>query len=732
MQPQSYLMNYSDRRVSESLFFIWYNVSMIYVDVYIEYNTLKLNQTFTYRCYEDVEVGCRVQVPFGHQVLLAYVQRVHTDCELDSIKDVISVIDKKPLLNEELDHLADWMSSFYVASKISCLKTMLPPALKPSSAKKKIVYEDWIEYLNQSAKTKKQEEFIQSFSFPCRASELRKKSASMTKSLLDQGVLRLFKKEKQTTIVQDTAFIAEPVLTQDQKRAIDEIQMSKDSIYLLHGVTGSGKTEVFLQLADKVLKEGKQVLFLVPEIGLTPMMIQRVTSRFQEHVAIYHSKLNAQEKYNQYCLVRDHKVNIVIGTRSAVFMPFSNIGLILMDEEHDSSYKQDNNPRYHTRDIVLQRSKNHHCKVVLASATPSLDSYARAFKKKYHLVELKNRVHVSMPAIRLIDMKNESVQFGLSQSLIQAIQLRLERKEQVILLLNRRGYLPILRCMDCNHIISCPDCGLALSYHKKENRLVCHCCGNSYSYQEECPNCHGHSFYNSSMGTEKLEEHLHTLFPNQVIVRMDADSTRKKNAHQKLLKEFEEKGDILLGTQMVAKGLDFSRVNLVGILNADSSFARLDFSSNEIAYDLLEQASGRSGRNNKQGEVYIQSFDPSQFVLQCICRHSYLSFFNQEMQFRHLGDYPPYSFLCTLIYMHADQEKLMSIALKEKSFLSPLKTLGPVMISMRQAKKRVRLVVKAKNQEVLNKKIWDLVRYHQSLKTNVSLDINMYPLALED
>ena len=714
-------------------FVLWYNKTMVYIDVFIEYSVLKLNQTFTYRCLEPVQVGCRVKVPFARQIVVGYVQAIHSDCTLDSIKDVIEVIDAKPLLNEELDHLADWMSSYYVASKISCLKTMVPPAMRPSHSHQKVIYEDWLELNpNASVLTKKQKELISSTNFPCKASILRKKSSSMTKTLIEKGVLHLIKKEKETDILVSSEKLPIPTLSSEQKNAIDEIQNSQDSIFLLHGVTGSGKTEVFLQLAQSVLDQRKQVLFLVPEIGLTPMMIQRITSRFKEKIAIYHSRLNAQEKYNQYVLVRDQKVQIVVGTRSAVFMPFHQLGLILMDEEHDFSYKQDNQPRYHTRDIVLQRSQNHHCKVVLASATPSLDSYARAYKKIYHLVELKKRISVSMPQIHLIDMKDQKMQYSLSQSLIDAIRSRLQSKEQVILLLNRRGYLPIMRCMDCNTVLICPDCGLALSYHKKEKSLVCHCCGNVYVYDGECPNCHSHSFYQSSMGTEKLEEHLHELFPTSHIVRMDADNTRKKNAHQKLLKEFEEKGDILLGTQMVAKGLDFERVNLVGIINGDASFSRLDFSSNEVGYDLLEQASGRSGRNQKQGEVYIQTFDPSQFVLQCIVNHSYASFFQQEMQFRHLGNYPPYCYLCSIIYMHSDEDKLLEIAQLEKKQLAPLKVLGPVSISMRQAKKRVRLVVKAKNKEELNHKIWQIVKYHQSLKTNVNQDINMYPLVLED
>lgn len=704
---------------------------MVYVDVYIEYNALQLNQTFTYRCQYPVSCGCRVKVPFSSRTLIGYVQSIHSSCDLESVKDVLEVLDTKPILNEELMNLADWMSTYYVSSKMSCLKTMVPPALKPSHKHAKIVTLDWLETTGLAPKTKRQEAFLAANTFPILASELRKQSVSMTRSLLEQKVLKIVKKEKDVAMPFSYASKTMPTLTQEQAQAIQTIQSSQDSIFLLHGVTGSGKTEVFLRLAQDVLQQGKQVLFLVPEIGLTPMMIERVTSRFQERIAIYHSQLNAQEKYNQYCLVRDHKVNIVVGTRSSVFMPFSDLGLILMDEEHDTSYKQDNKPQYHTRDVVLKRSQTHHCKVIFASATPSLDSYAHAIKKKYHLVELKQRVATSMPQISLIDMKSEQTNFGLSQSLISAMQACFTRKEQVILLLNRRGYLPVMRCMDCNATLTCPDCGLALAYHKKDHQLVCHCCGRVFPYQEECPNCHGHNFYQSSMGTEKLEEGLKSLFPQQKIIRMDADTTRKKNAHQKLLKEFEESGDLLLGTQMVAKGLDFSRVNLVGILNADAAFTRMDFSSNEIGYDLLEQASGRSGRF-QSGQVLIQTFDPDQFLLQCVVHHSYSQFFRREMQFRHLGFYPPYAYLCTIIYMDKDLQTVMQVAQEAKEFLGDMKVLGPVLISMRQAKQRVRLVVKSKSKAELNQRIWALAKHHQALHTKVYQDINMYPMTLED
>ena len=455
---------------------------MSYINVYIEHNSLALNTTFTYACDQKVEVGCRVRVPFGAQDLIGFVESVDVLPKVKNIKSVLEVLDTKPLLNEELMTLAHTISQNYVCSVISVLKTMLPPALRPSSIEHKIVYEDWAVLNDETVVlTPKQKEAFASIrdQLPMKASILRKK-ISLSRPLFEKGVLAIEKRVKESIVpideIEDTSF----VLTDEQQAAIEAIEKGDRQIYLLHGVTGSGKTEVFLQLAQKVLSKGKQVLFLVPEIGLTPMMIQRVKARFQTKIAIYHSSLNAQEKYEQYQLVKENKVSIVVGTRSSVFMPFSNLGLILMDEEHDSSYKQDSMPRYHTRDVVMERAKSHHCKVVLSSATPSLDSYARAYKGVYQLVTLTKRISLQMPKIHLVDMKTEQVENGLSFSLINAIQQALAKHQQVILLLNRRGYLPVVKCTQCEETFTCPDCGIALTYHKKEDLLMCHCCGRVF------------------------------------------------------------------------------------------------------------------------------------------------------------------------------------------------------------------------------------------------------------
>lgn len=695
------------------------------IQVSIEYN--RIRKSFTYLCNQDVQVGCRVRVEFNHKTVVGFVEETHVHSDLEIIKPVSEVIDETPLLNSELLSLADWMSNMYIASKTSCYKTMLPPALRPSSHTSKIVYEEYVYRKESNEKlTPRQKEVFDSFKYPCKIRELRKVSPSITKILVEKGYLEIEKriKDSNTSISRVSDVYHE--LTQEQMEAIQKIKHSKKRVSLLHGVTGSGKTEVFLQLAKDTLDKHQQVLFLVPEIGLTPMMIQRVQARFQQKIAIYHSGLNAQEKLEQYNLVKNREVDIVVGTRSACFMPFSDLGLILMDEEHDASYKQDNTPRYHTRDVVLFRAAYHTCKVVLASATPSLETYARAYKGVYEWVELKHRIH-AMPEIQLIDMKKETITNGLSSTLIQAIGQRIEKHEQTILLLNRRGYLPVIRCMDCGHVRICPDCGISLTYHKNTNHLVCHCCGRQFLFDEECPSCHSKRYFKTGMGTERLEEQILEIFKDQKIIRMDADSTRRKNAHEKLLSQFEKEGDILIGTQMVAKGLDFERVTLVGILNADATLNLNDYRASETAYEMLEQASGRSGRGKLQGQVLIQTFDPNHFVMQCVKQHNYKMFFNHEMRYRHLGMYPPYVYLCSLVFTHYDVNVAYQQANEAKQFFTNIKVLGPIEIHMRQKKHRVRLILKAKDDTLLHKCVQNYMDH-----TKYIVDVNMHPLMMEE
>ena len=455
-------------------------------------------------------------------------------------------------------------------------------------------------------------------------------------------------------------------------------------------------------------------------------MIERVASRFGSHLAIYHSRLNAQQKYEQYQLVRQKKASVVVGTRSAVFLPFDDLGLIIMDEEHDSSYKQDSQPAYHCRDIAIWRGKYHHCKVLLGSATPTLESYARALKNVYHLLTLEHRINDSLPVTEIVSMKNEK-QDILSDVLKEKIQDRLAKNEQVILLLNRRGYHNILRCKECGEVVKCPHCDLAMSYHYKENVMKCHTCGTMTRIPKVCPSCHSDSgFATFGYGTEKLLEVVQNTFKDARILRMDRDTTSKKDGHEKILKAFgNHEADILLGTQMIAKGLDFAGVTLVGILNGDEGLARTDFRSCEVTFDLLMQASGRSGRANKQGEVVIQVYDESHYAVTCAAKQDYVSFFKNEMKFRHIGNYPPYSYFISLTVYSLSEEKAEETALWLKNALhGNFKVIGVVKLLKIKDQYRSRILLKGKDLDEMRNEIRKLLDTDENRKKNIHIDVN--------
>ncbi len=717
--------------------------------IYIEHPVMELDRTFTYRCHDtNVQRGVRVQVPFGTQMLTGFVDHIEevddtyqNSLEYD-IKDIHEIIDEEPLINEELFALGHWMSKTCIAPAISCFQVMLPAKLKPRSNRKAIVQEAWVCFVRyQEDVTKRQQEVLDEMAQ--RQQMLRKdflkKYKSVGKKLIEYGCLEIIMKEKQA-LQQSIDIIESPFsLSKDQEDAIQKIQEgNKHEVFLLHGVTGSGKTEVFLQLAKQTIQQGKQVLLLVPEISLTPQIVKRVKERFGTAVAIYHSALNDQEKYEQYQLVKHREVSIVVGTRSAIFMPFDQLGLIILDEEHDQSYKQDASPRYHCRDIAIFRGQYHQCKVVLASATPSLESYARAYKGVYQLVSMEHRINGHFPDVHLVEMKKamkNGEHYLLSNTLLSAIYERLQRHEQIILLLNRRGYTPVLRCMECGYVTMCPQCDIAMSYHKTDNVLKCHTCGESKQQPIHCPSCSKQRWTHLGLGTQKLEEFVKVKFPTARVLRMDADTTTKKNAHQQILHRFQQhEADILLGTQMIAKGLDFEKVTLVGIVNGDALLNRSDYRCAELTYDLLEQACGRSGRGKYKGEVIIQAYDITHYAITCAARHDYLSFFQQEMQYRHLASYPPYAYLASMVFIHKEDRIAMEDAFQVKEQLpacDDYRILGPSALLKIKNEYRYRILLKGKNQSQLNEVVRNVYKVHWKDKRKSRIEVDLQPIILE-
>ncbi|WP_028124697.1 primosomal protein N' [Eremococcus coleocola] len=453
-------------------------------------------------------------------------------------------------------------------------------------------------------------------------------------------------------------------LKPEQLRAYEAIALAidteKNDTFLVEGVTGSGKTEVYLQLIDRVVEKGQTALLLVPEISLTPQMVERVVGRFGQGVAVLHSGLSTAERYDEWRRILKHEAKIVVGARSSVFAPLENIGIIIMDEEHESTYKQSDNPRYHARQVAKLRAKYHHCPLVLGSATPSIESRTRAQVGNYHLITMKDRVNQApLPPVQIVDMSQMLAQETLdefSPLLKEAIQTRLDKQEQIILLLNRRGYSSYLMCRECGHVIQCPRCDISLTYHKHDAKLKCHYCDYREQVPQTCPQCGSRHLRGHGLGTQKVYESLQSLFPQARILRMDNDTTRRKGQHEQILNQFGQgQADILLGTQMIAKGLDFEKVTLVGVINADTSLNLPDFRAAEKSFQLLTQVAGRTGRGAYQGQVIIQTYNPQHYVLHFAQKHDYEGFYYYEMQRRHMAAYPPYYFM-TLITVSSKYE----------------------------------------------------------------------------
>lgn len=506
-------------------------------------------------------------------------------------------------------------------------------------------------------------------------------------------------------------------LQPDQRSAVnaitDAIDAHNPKTFLLQGVTGSGKTEVYLQSIAAALAQHKTALMLVPEIALTPQMVNRVKGRFGHQVAVLHSGLSAGEKYDEWRRIERHEAAVVVGARSAAFAPLTNIGLIVMDEEHETSYKQEDNPRYHARDVLLWRAQRHHAPVVLGSATPSLESRARAERHVYTRLALPHRINQRpLPPVKIIDMREQlkaHTESNFSTPLLEALKVRLERHEQSVLMLNRRGFSSFVMCRDCGFVLKCPNCDISLVLHMDSHTMKCHYCGHEEPIPRICPNCHSKriSYYGS--GTEKVAAELNSLLPDARIIRMDVDTTRRKGMHEKLLNSFgQHKADILLGTQMIAKGLDYPDVTLVGVLNADTALGLPDFRSSERTFQLLTQVSGRAGRADKPGEVLIQTFNPDHYAIQLAKTQDYERFFRVEMGIRHMGNYPPYFFTALITASDKDEgvaaKKMFELSDQLKQTLSPdTIILGPTPRPIARIKNRYyyQIVLKYKREPKL-------------------------------
>lgn len=568
-------------------------------------------------------------------------------------------------------------------------------------------------------------------------------SSAVLKAAVDKGWLVRKEIEVYRDPLKDIGNIAhkELILNHDQQIAFDKIKNAVDQkeskTFLLEGVTGSGKTEVYLRAIQEALNSNRTALMLVPEIALTPQMVRQVKERFGSSVAVLHSALSAGEKYDEWRRIRHGEAQVVVGARSAIFAPLDNIGLIIIDEEHESSYKQEDNPRYHARDIALLRSKFHNCPVVLGSATPSLISRAKAQKGLYELLLLSERANQkALPQVDLIDLKHVEFvggQFDLSVELVEVIKAKIAKNEQVILLLNRRGFASFMLCRECGFVLKCPNCDISLTYHKDIRQMQCHYCGHHELVPQKCPHCGSRQIRFLGTGTQKVQKELMELIPEAKILRMDVDTTRRKGSYKQILDSF-GRGDanILLGTQMIAKGLNFPNVTLVGVVNADTSLQVSAYNASEKTFDLLTQVSGRAGRADKVGQVLIQTYNPEHYAIKLSQSQDYEAFYRQEMQVRYQGNYPPF-FFTTLISIASKSEQAAAkeaFSIKRKlmkSLHQPTIILGPTPSSITRIKNQYyyQILVKYKKEPHLNQilhKIQDDAQVAKKKGLNIYID----------
>ena len=722
----------------------------MYVSVLTQIGAKAVDQTFFYHVPKllenNIKIGVRVRIPFGNMILDGFVLGISDNSSYDNskIKDIINVIDKEPVLNKEMLLLGKYMSDNLLASLSSCYQVMLPKALKAEvKSNIKIKYD---RYLHRIKSIEEIDRYIGNCKYEsqinllCKLKEgdiLITKMSSSINTIIKYGFASIIYEECKRYKYDGISNYKRVNLTDKQRLVSDTIISSfgKSDIFLLYGVTGSGKTEVYMDVIEKAINNGKSAIMLVPEIGLTPQIVGKFISRFGNVISVLHSKLSDSERYDEYRKITNGESKIVIGTRSAIFVPFNNIGVIIIDEEHTSSYKQDNNPRYSAINVAEWRSKYHNCPLVLGSATPSLESFAKAGNHVYKLLSLTERAGGSvLPSVNIVDMKEEVKKgnFILSDILKNKIGEVLDRGEQAIILLNRRGYSSTISCKECGYVYKCPNCDITYTYHKSSNNLKCHYCGYSMVLPNKCSICGSDNLKDYGLGTEKLEETLNSLY-NARIVRMDVDTTSKKGQHQKIIDDFgEHKYDILIGTQMIAKGLDFPLVTLVGVVSIDSSLTSPDYRASENTFQLLSQVSGRAGRSENKGEVIVQTFNPDHYAITLAKNHDYIDFYKEEMKIRKMLKYSPYYYMVLVSITSKDYELGFKEANKIGSYIrnnisSDSIVLGPTMANMFKVNNiyHYQIIIKYRKDDSLMKVLKFIIDMQvRNNKIDVSIDFN--------
>ncbi|WP_455506900.1 primosomal protein N' [Clostridium sp.] len=726
----------------------------LYAEVIINSEALEIDRPFTYKVPEEfnneIKIGQIVKVPFGkgNKTSEGFILNLKNDDNIKfKTKNIAAILVKDPVIDEDDINLIEFLREKTLCKYIDAFRLLIPVGImKGAKAKKKKVIvlknEDLSNIKNPDG-YKKIVEFFKTNSGKYTKSELiNEHSISQYKlnKLIENEVLSI--EEESVFRYNDRVYNKDSAktLTIEQENIIREYINSDDKMFLLKGVTGSGKTEVYMKLVERVLLEGKSAIILVPEIALTPQMIERFKGRFGVNVALFHSKLSDGERFDEWFRVKEGKAKVIVGARSAIFLPAKNLGLIIIDEEHENTYKSEQNPKYQTKEVAEYLSELKGCKVILGSATPSIETYYRALTGEMKLLELNSRVdNKPMPPMKVIDMRNE-LKGGnkslFSRELFIAIQERLKRKEQIILFLNRRGFSTFVSCRSCGYVFKCDECDISMTYHKN-GLLICHYCGKTKREPRECPKCHSKYVKFFGAGTQRVEEEVKKYFNNVRILRMDVDTTRDKHSYERIYNTFKNgEADILIGTQMVSKGLDFKNVTLVGILAADMSINIPDYRAAERTFQIITQVAGRAGRGDKQGEVLIQTYTPQHYSLQYAVNYDYEGFYEKEFTVRAMMKYPPFGKLLLINGTSKKEELLKNFMHKITMMIKPLvescldiEILGPIpcMISKVKENYRWQIVIKGEFDSYFSKNIKEILYDENKNVYNdirISMDIN--------
>lgn len=735
----------------------------MYANIIVDISHQKLDKVFQYKIPKEIEngisAGVSVKVPFGkgNRLIDGFVLETTDICDYDDnkIKSIAEINEKNIPVEGTLINLAWFIKNTYGGTMNQALKTVIPIKKVTKDVVKKTIC--------LSCKENIQRKYIEEFKRKRAVARLRLLEELIENKCLDYSlVVDKMNISRATITVLEKLGIIEInsekiyrnpihiesngeyniVLNEEQRKVSEDIINSENTVHLIHGVTGSGKTDVYMDIIDKYVNNGKQVIVLIPEIALTYQTVMRFYRKFRDRVSIINSKLSQGERYDQFERAKRGEIDIMIGPRSAIFTPFNNLGLIVIDEEHESSYKSETIPKYHAREVSIYRAKQSGAKVVLGSATPSVESYYECEAGNYKLHTLVNRaVASSMAKVSIVDLREELKNGNksmFSHTLQELIADRLKKKEQIMLFINRRGYAGFVSCRSCGKAIRCPHCDVGLNLHNND-KLVCHYCGYETAMMKNCPVCGSKYIAAFGTGTQKVEEGIKKMYPMARVLRMDMDTTSKKDGHEKILSAFAEgEADILVGTQMIVKGHDFPNVTLVGVIAADLSLFAADYRANERTFDLLTQAAGRAGRSTKEGEVVIQTYNPEEYSIVMSAKQSYESFYNQEILYRTLNNYPPVINMMAIL-MTCENEQILNSCSKEiqaaiKEADADICYIGPADCNIKKISDIYRKVIYIKDKELSRlidiKNILDKYVKDKGISNNVSIQYDLNPLSM--